>query len=118
MALASLFPDEVMGKGFQHVIDKVLYPIRVHIAHAISSQSGELTLTADELLHTQNIHKWLPLTKCIVRRMLKNDFPGTFFPFYEKTLRSIHNRLGRTLQFIGVPRPLPKRGRYSPDLLE
>jgi hypothetical protein len=81
MALASLFPVEVAGKSFQHVIDKFLYPIRVDIAHAISSQSGELTLTVDELLHTQNLHKWLPLTKCIVRRMLKNDFSVDFLPY-------------------------------------
>jgi hypothetical protein len=80
MALTSLFPNEVVGKSFQYVIDKVLYPMRVDIAHAISSQSGELTLTVDELLHTQNLHKWLPLTKCIVRRMLKNDFPTDFLP--------------------------------------
>jgi hypothetical protein len=51
------------------------------IAHAISSQSGELTLTVDELLHTRNLHKWLALTKCIVRRMLKNDFPTDFLAY-------------------------------------
>jgi hypothetical protein len=84
MALASLFPDEVTGKSFQYVIDKVLYPMRVDIAHAILSQSGELTLTVDELLHTQNLNKWLPLTKCIVRRMLKNDFPAEFLPYLQE----------------------------------
>lgn len=84
MALASLFPNEVMGKSFQHLIDKVLYPMRVDIAHAISSQSGELTLSVDELLHTRNLHKWLPLTKCIVRRMLKNDFPADFMPYLKE----------------------------------
>lgn len=68
MALTSLFPNEVAGKSLKYVIDTVLYPMRVDIAHAISSQSGELTLTVDEMLHTQNIHKWLPLTKCICRR--------------------------------------------------
>ena len=81
MALASIFPNEVLGKSCKHVIDKVLYPLRVDIAHAISEQSGELTLNVDELLHTQNLHKWLPLTKCIVRRMLKNDFPADFLPY-------------------------------------
>ena len=55
--------------------------MRVDIAHAISSQSGELTLNVDELLPTQNVHKWLPLTKGIVRRMLKNDFAGDFLPY-------------------------------------
>jgi len=65
MALASLFPDEVRGKSLQYVIDTVLYPMRVDIAHAISSQSGELTLSIDELFHTRNLNKWLPLTKCM-----------------------------------------------------
>ena len=81
MALTSIFPNEVLGKSFKHVIDKDLYPLRVDVAHAISSQSGELTLTVDELLHTQNLNKWLPLTKCIVRRMLKNDFPEDFLSY-------------------------------------
>ena len=81
MALTSIFPNEVFGKSCKYVIDKVLYHLRVDIAHAISSQSGELTLTVDELLHTQNLHKWLPLTKCIVRRMMKNDFPADFLPY-------------------------------------
>ena len=84
MALSSLFPEEVVGKSFQHVVDKVLYPMRVDVAHAISSQSGELTLTVDELLHTRNVNKWLPLTKCIVRRMLKNDFPADFLPYLQE----------------------------------
>jgi hypothetical protein len=81
MALASIFPNEVLGKSCKYVIDSALYPLRVDIAHAISSQSGELTLSVDELFHTRNLHKWLPLTKCIVRRMLKNDFPADFLPY-------------------------------------
>ncbi len=81
MALVSLFPSEVAGKSFQYVIDRVLYPMRVDIAHAIMLQSGELTLTVDELLHTRNLNKWLPLLKCIVRRMLKNDFPADFLSY-------------------------------------
>jgi hypothetical protein len=84
MALASLFPSEVAGKSFQYVIDKVLYPMRVDIAHAILSQSGDLTLTVDELLHTRNLNKWLPLLKCIVRRMLKNDFPADFLSYLKE----------------------------------
>jgi methylamine utilization protein MauJ/SEC-C motif-containing protein len=84
MALSSIFPNEALGKSCKYVIDKVLYPLRVDVAHAISDQSGELTLTVDELLHTQNINKWLPLTKCIVRRMLKNDFPADFLTYLQE----------------------------------
>jgi hypothetical protein len=81
MALSSIFPTEVFGKSCKYVIDKYLYTMRVDIAHAITSQSGELTQSVDELLHTQNLNKWLPLTKCIVRRMLKNEFPADFLSY-------------------------------------
>jgi len=81
MALSSIFPTEVFGKSCKQIIDKYLYPMRIDIAHAITSQSGELTQSVDELLHTQNLNKWLPLTKCIVRRMLKNEFPTDFLPY-------------------------------------
>jgi hypothetical protein len=81
MALSSIFPTEVFGKSFQYVIDKFLYPMRIDIAHAITSQSGELTQSIDELLHSKNVNKWLPLTKCMVRRMLKNEFPSDFLPY-------------------------------------
>lgn len=81
MALTSIFPTEVFGKSCKYVIDKYLYPMRIDIAHAITSQSGELTQSIDDLIHTQNLNKWLPLTKCIVRRMLKNEFPADFLPY-------------------------------------
>lgn len=84
MALTSIFLAEILGKSLKHVIDKKLYPLRVDVAHAISSQNGELTLSVDELLHTQNINQWLPLTKCIVRRMLKNEFPAEFLPYLKE----------------------------------
>jgi methylamine utilization protein MauJ len=84
MALTSIFLPEILGKSLQYVIDKKLYPLRVDVAHAISSQTGELTLSIDELLHTQNLNQWLPLTKCIVRRMLKNEFPTEFLPYLKE----------------------------------
>jgi hypothetical protein len=81
MALSSIFPAEALGKKFGYVIDKILTPLRVDVAHALSSASGELTLSVDEILHTQNVNKWLPLTKCIVRRMLKDEFPAEFLSY-------------------------------------
>jgi hypothetical protein len=81
MALSSIFPDNIFGKSFKYIIDKYLYPMRVDIAHAVVSQSGELSQSIDELVHAQNLNKWLPLTKCIVRRMLKNEFPGEFLAY-------------------------------------
>jgi methylamine utilization protein MauJ len=81
MALSSIFIPEVLDKKFGDVIDKILEPLRNDIAHALSSKSGELRLSVDELLHTQKVNKWLPLTKCIARRMLKDEFPNDFLSY-------------------------------------
>ena len=81
MALDSIFRKGVIGRKIKYVIDNELYPLRVEIAHALFSESGEPTLYADELLHVERVNKWLPLTKCIARRMLKNEFPGEFLSY-------------------------------------
>jgi hypothetical protein len=81
MAIDSSVPPEVRGQEISDVIEKILKPLRGNIAHALSDESEELTMNADELLHTQQVNKWLGLTKCIVRRMLKNDFPGDFLSY-------------------------------------
>jgi hypothetical protein len=39
---------------------------------------GELPLSSDDLTHTHKVTHRLLVTKCIARRMLKNDFPGDF----------------------------------------
>jgi hypothetical protein len=81
MAVESAVPPEVRGKKFGYVIGTILQPIRVDIAHALSSKSGELTMSVDELLHLEKINKWLLTTKCIIRRMLKNEFPREFLSY-------------------------------------
>ena len=81
MALESIFLPEILGRRFTTVFGNILNPLRVNVAHALSSASGELTLSADEMLHIQEVNKWLPLSKCMVRRMLKNEFPAEFLPY-------------------------------------
>jgi hypothetical protein len=81
MALESAVPLEVRGKKLGYVINTILQPLRVNVAHALSAKSGELTMSVDELLHIQKISKWLLPTKCIVRRMLKNEFPAEFLSY-------------------------------------
>ena len=80
MSLEEIFPREVVGNKISRVVESHLRPLRVKVAHAILD-SGEPTLVADEGLDIQKIMKWLPFTKCIVRRMLKNEFPADFLPF-------------------------------------
>ncbi|HXM21446.1 MAG TPA: methylamine utilization protein MauJ [Terriglobales bacterium] len=81
MALESVVPPEVRGRRFGYVISNILQPLRVDIAHALSSKSRELTMSVDELLHIEKISKWLLPAKCIVRRMLKNEFPAEFLSY-------------------------------------
>ena len=79
VALDSAVPPDVRGKSFDAVIADMLTPLRVNIAHALFEDTGrELTISYDELLDTRKIAKLVPLTKCIVRRMLKTDFRTEF----------------------------------------
>jgi hypothetical protein len=80
LALAQVFPPEIRGKKFNAVIDSQLRPLRNEVAHAIMD-SGELGMSADDLLKLEKVDNWLPLTRTIVRRMLKNDFEGEFLSY-------------------------------------
>ena len=76
--LEMIFVREVRGRRVNYVIEKYLRPLRVDVAHALFSEAGEVTLSSDEMLHAGRVSKWLSLTRCIVRRMLKNEFPEEF----------------------------------------
>lgn len=80
ITLESIFVPEARGKKFNRIIDDYLRPIRVHVAHAVLD-SGELALSADEEMDVRQVYKWLSLTKCVVRHMLKSDFPQEFLPY-------------------------------------
>jgi len=85
MSLESIFQLEARGEQCTDLIATVLKPLRDKIGHALGLLQGEeLTLSADELLHTEEVNKWLPLTKCIVRRMLKNEFASDFLPYLKE----------------------------------
>ncbi len=77
-AIQSAVPVELRGQDMAFVIDSVLKPLRDQVAHALTTPKGDLTLSADELLHARQVVLRLPTMKCIVRRMLKNDFPSDF----------------------------------------
>src|ERR1035437_985998 len=80
MTIDQIFLPEVHGKKLSHITETQFRPLRVRTAHAILD-SGEPTLLADEGLDLQKLIKWLPLAKCITRRMLKNEFPADFLHF-------------------------------------
>jgi len=77
LALTQVFPPEVRGKKFNAIIHSKLRPLRNEVAHSIMD-TGELGMSADDLLKLEKVDQWLPLTRTIVRRMLKNDFKSEF----------------------------------------
>jgi hypothetical protein len=79
MNVAFVFPPNTFGQRVNRIIERVLTPLRVGIAHAVLD-TGETTLVAHELLHMRQIRTWLPLINCIARLMLRTDFPEAFTP--------------------------------------
>ncbi len=80
LSLNQVLPTDIRGKKFNSIIDSELRPLRNEVAHAIMD-SGELGMSADDLLKTQKLDRWLPVTRTIVRRMLKNDFKDEFLSY-------------------------------------
>lgn len=83
LTVASILIRDALGKRFGQLVDADLNPLRDQVAHAIL-KSGEIALSADELLNVQRVNRWLPLTRCMVRRMLKNEFPVQFLPYLKE----------------------------------
>jgi len=71
-------PHDLRGRKASDVIDNVLKLLRDKIAHALFGDGGELSLSSDDLTHTHSVASRLLITRCLVRRMLKNDFPNDF----------------------------------------
>jgi hypothetical protein len=76
--LESAVPSDLRGRSGADVFENVLNPLRINVAHALFGSGGELPLSSDDLLHTHKVTRRLLITKCLVRRMLKNDFPNDF----------------------------------------
>ncbi len=77
MVTDGLLLPETVGKKFGTIIEKDLIPLRTRAAHALF-ESAELGLSVDDYLSHETVNKWLPVLKCMVRRMLKNEFPSEF----------------------------------------
>jgi len=77
LMINSLLVPETAGRRFGNIFENHLNLLRVAIAHALF-ESAELALSTDDSLNIETVIKWLPVVKCIVRRMLKNEFPDDF----------------------------------------
>lgn len=74
MALAHIFPVDVLGQKITAIRDKHFRKLRVGIAHALLD-TGEITVILDKMEYIQEVNKWLPLCRICARWMLLNDFP-------------------------------------------
>jgi hypothetical protein len=81
--LKSIFLDEACGRKFNRIIYDDLRPLRHAVAHSLLDDK-EIAVPDDELMN-RKLSKWLPLTKCIVRRVLKNEFPYEFLTSLKET---------------------------------
>jgi hypothetical protein len=67
-----VFIPEALGKKINNLFESQLRPIRDKIAHGILD-SGEFLLL-DKQEDIELVGKWLPLMRCLARRVMKNDF--------------------------------------------
>jgi hypothetical protein len=77
MVIESLLMPEVIGKKFGTIIERQLIPLLTSVAHALF-ESVEMSLSVDDYISHERVNRFLPVTKCMVRRMLKNEFPAEF----------------------------------------
>jgi hypothetical protein len=70
MVISRLLLPEVTGKRFGTIFERELIPLRNNVAHALF-EAAELSLSGDNYMSYETINKFLPITKCMVRRMLK-----------------------------------------------
>lgn len=78
-AINSVLVPEAKGRRFGFIIDNHLRPLRDRIAHLLFDEHElEIESSSDSQVTAEDVYKWLPLMKCMVRRMLKNEFPAEF----------------------------------------
>jgi hypothetical protein len=70
--LGQVFVRESDGKKINNILDNELRPLRDKVAHGILDDGDFLLL--DSLQERRKVLHWLPLMRCLARRVMKNDF--------------------------------------------
>jgi hypothetical protein len=78
MTIGSVFVPIACGRKINDLLDHELLDLRNDLAHALSDTTKTVALSVDEALHIARVETWLPLLRCVVRRMMKNEFPESF----------------------------------------
>jgi hypothetical protein len=92
MALDTVFKPDVIGRSVGDIRDKDLRPLRNDVGHMFDDSDKSHGLWVDDAEQVQRVHHWLPITVCIARLMMKNDFPREFLPGLDEHRR---RRAGR-----------------------
>ena len=124
MAVGSVFISEVRGRTIAALVEPgdrelqrppgPLCALRNQIAHSIGP--GSQPLIADEALHSQQVLHWLPITKCVVRLLLANEFPDELWT--PASRREVLSRLVRAESMLperAPPAALKPSSGVSPN---
>jgi len=69
-----VFIPEAVGKKINNLVDNELRTMRGKVAHGILDDGEFLLLDKEE--ERELVSRWLPLMRCMARRVMKNDFSG------------------------------------------
>lgn len=81
--LEAIFRADAVGRAFLDLLGDgtEITNLRNDIGHAFTASSGkDVTNLDDRNFHTR-VNTWLPLLKCMARRMMRNEFPKEFLPW-------------------------------------
>jgi len=80
--LDAIFPSTHRGRRFADLIgdDAPMTKLRNEIGHAFTASSGKEVTNLDNKDFYVQAQGWLPLLKCVARRMMRNEFPTEFLP--------------------------------------
>lgn len=78
MAIDSVFIPEVRGRTVGDIRDKELRSLRNDVGHLFDEGDKKIRLWIDDAEQTDGVHRWLPITTCIARLLLKNEFPQVY----------------------------------------
>jgi hypothetical protein len=86
--LGTIFGREA-GRRFLDLIgeDGPMTKLRNEIGHAFTASSGKEVTNLDSRGFQVEVERWLPLLKCMARRMLRNEFPTEFLPWLKDEFR-------------------------------
>jgi len=85
MALAAVFIPEATGRTVDELVVSAggrrltagpMRKLRDDMSHSLWVPDGTASLSADEGLHLLRVEHWLPITKCVTRLVLLNEFAG------------------------------------------